>query len=117
MCLRDRRGCLRRFILGLLQLLPITCRFHRILNRDPPIRHARQRIGNDLALSLIHIYIWGVVSDISLTDWTLTAKGSSGKEVTVHADSTERLSEQLGVLDTGEFADGETIEILSLIHI
>lgn len=60
--------------------------------------------------------IWGVVSDISLTDWTLTAKGSSGKEVTVHADSTERLSEQLGVLDTGEFADGETIEIILTAH-
>ena len=60
--------------------------------------------------------IWGVVSDISLTNWTLTAKGSSGKEVTVHADSTERLSEQLGVLDTGEFADGETIEIILTAH-
>lgn len=60
--------------------------------------------------------IWGTVSDISLTDWTLTAKGSSGKEVIVHADSTERLSEQLGVLDTGEFADGETIEIILTAH-
>ena len=47
--LRLPRGCLRRFIFNLFQLLPIARRFHRILNRNPPIRHARQRVRDDLA--------------------------------------------------------------------
>ena len=51
--------------------------------------------------------IWGNVTDISLLDWTLTATGSSGKVITVWTDTAEKTAEQLGVLDTGEFADGK----------
>lgn len=36
-------------IYNLLQFFPIDRRFHRILNRNPPIRHTRQRLRNDLA--------------------------------------------------------------------
>ena len=60
--------------------------------------------------------IWGNVTDISLLDWTLTATGSSGKVITVWTDTAEKTAEQLGVLDTGEFADGETIEIALVAH-
>ena len=36
-------------IYNLLQFFPIDRRFHRILDRNPSIRHARQRVGDDLA--------------------------------------------------------------------
>ena len=42
-------GVLFSIIYNLLQLLPIDRRFHRILNRNPPIRHARQRVRNNIA--------------------------------------------------------------------
>ena len=60
--------------------------------------------------------IWGTAADLSLKDWTLTAVGSSGKTVTVREDSVGKNAEQLGVLDTGEFADGETIEIVLTVN-
>lgn len=60
--------------------------------------------------------IWGTAADLSLKDWTLTAVGSSRKTVTVREDSVGKSAEQLGVLDTGEFADGETIEIVLTVN-
>lgn len=60
--------------------------------------------------------IWGSVKDTSLLDWTLTATGSSGKVITIWTDTAGKNAEQLGVLDTGEFADGETIEIMLVAH-
>lgn len=60
--------------------------------------------------------IWGSVKDTSLLDWTLTATGSSGKVITIWTDTAEKNAEQLGVLDTGEFADGDTIEIMLGAH-
>ena len=36
-------------IYNLLQFFPIGRRFHRILDRNPSIRHARQRVWNNLA--------------------------------------------------------------------
>ena len=60
--------------------------------------------------------VWGTVKDRSLSDWTVTAKGSSGKTVTVVSDMEEKDAQQLGVLDTGMFADGETIEVVLTAH-
>ena len=42
-------GVLFSIIYNLLQFFPIDRRFHRILDRNPSIRHARQRVGDDLA--------------------------------------------------------------------
>ena len=56
--------------------------------------------------------IWGSIADISLTTWKLRAVGASGKTVEVKQDSSERENAQLGVLNTEEFADGETIELV-----
>ena len=42
-------GVLFSIIYNLLQFFPIARRFHRILNRNPSICHARQCVGNDLA--------------------------------------------------------------------
>ena len=56
--------------------------------------------------------IWGSVTDGSLAEWTLTAVGESGQTVTVAADTVEKRAEQLGVLDTAVFADGESVEVL-----
>ncbi len=47
--LRLMRGHPCCFILDLLQLFPIDRRFHRVLNRNPPIRNAWQCVGNNLA--------------------------------------------------------------------
>ena len=47
--LRLMRGHPRCFILDLLQLFLIDRRFHRVLNRNPPIRNAWQCVGNNLA--------------------------------------------------------------------
>ena len=47
--IRLSEGVLFSIIYNLLQLLPIDRRFHRILNRNPPIRNARQRVRNNLA--------------------------------------------------------------------
>ena len=47
--IRLSEGVLFSIIYNLFQLFPITRRFHRILNRNPPIRHARQRVRNNLA--------------------------------------------------------------------
>lgn len=56
--------------------------------------------------------IWGSVTDGSLAAWTLTAMGESGQTVTVATDTVEKCAEQLGVLDTAVFADGESVEVL-----
>ncbi len=56
--------------------------------------------------------IWGSVTDGSLAEWTLTAMGESGQTVTVATDTVEKHAEQLGVLDTAVFADGESVEVL-----
>lgn len=42
-------GVLFSIIYNLLQFFPIDRRFRRVLNRNPPIRHARQRVRNNLA--------------------------------------------------------------------
>ena len=42
-------NCLRGGFCRFFQFFPIARRFHRILNRNPPIRNARQRVGNNLA--------------------------------------------------------------------
>ena len=42
-------NCLRGGFCRFFQFFSIALRFHRILNRNPPIRNARQRIRNDLA--------------------------------------------------------------------
>ena len=47
--IRLSEGTLYGIICDLLQLLPIAHRFHRVLNRNPSIQNARQRVGNDLA--------------------------------------------------------------------
>lgn len=47
--IRLSEGVLFSIIYNLLQFFPIARRFHLILNRNPPIRHARQRVRNNLA--------------------------------------------------------------------
>ena len=47
--IRLSEGVLFSIIYNLLQFFPIDRRFHRILDRNPSIRHARQRVGDDLA--------------------------------------------------------------------
>ena len=47
--IRLSEGVLFSIIYNLLQFFPIARRFHRILNRNPSIRHARQRVRNNLA--------------------------------------------------------------------
>ena len=47
--IRLPEGVLFSIIYNLLQFFPIARRFHRILDRNPPIRNARQRIRNNLA--------------------------------------------------------------------
>ncbi len=47
--IRLSEGVLFSIIYNLLQFFPIDRRFHLILNRNPPIQNARQRIGDDLA--------------------------------------------------------------------
>ena len=47
--IRLSEGVLFSIIYNLLQFFPIARRFHRILNRNPPIRHTRQRVRDDLA--------------------------------------------------------------------
>ena len=47
--IRLSEGVLFSIIYNLLQFFPIDRRFHRILNRNLPIRHARQRVRDDLA--------------------------------------------------------------------
>ncbi len=47
--IRLSEGVLFSIIYNLLQFFPIDRRFHRILNRNPSIRHTRQRVRNDLA--------------------------------------------------------------------
>lgn len=42
-------NCLRGGFCRFFQFFSIDRRFHRILNRNPPIRNARQRIRNNLA--------------------------------------------------------------------
>ena len=47
--IRLSEGVLFSIIYNLLQLLPITRRFHRVLNRNPSIQNVRQRVRNNLA--------------------------------------------------------------------
>ena len=47
--IRLSEGVLFSIIYNLLQFFPIARRFHRILNRNPSIRHTRQRVRNNLA--------------------------------------------------------------------
>lgn len=47
--IRLSEGVLFSIIYNLLQFFPIARRFRRVLNRNPPIRHARQRVRNNLA--------------------------------------------------------------------
>ena len=47
--IRLSEGVLFSIIYNLLQFFPIIRRFHRILNRNPPIRHTRRRVRNNLA--------------------------------------------------------------------
>ena len=47
--IRLSEGVLFSIIYNLLQFFPIDRRFHRVLNRNPPIRHTRQRVRNNLA--------------------------------------------------------------------
>ena len=47
--IRLPEGVLFSIIYNLLQFFPIDRRFHRILDRNPPIRHTRQRVRDDLA--------------------------------------------------------------------
>ena len=42
-------NCLRGGFCRFFQFFSIDRRFHRILNRNPPTRHARQRVRDDLA--------------------------------------------------------------------
>ncbi|MBQ9625350.1 MAG: RHS repeat protein, partial [Clostridia bacterium] len=56
--------------------------------------------------------IWGGIKDISLDEWVLTAKGSSGKTVEVKRDGEEQENALLGILNTSVFEDGETVEII-----
>lgn len=47
--IRLSEGVLFSIIYNLLQFFPIARHFHLILNRNPPIRNARQRVRNNLA--------------------------------------------------------------------
>ena len=47
--IRLSEGVLFSIIYNLLQFFPIDRRFHRVLNRNPPIRNAWQCVGNNLA--------------------------------------------------------------------
>ena len=47
--IRLSEGVLFSIIYNLLQFFPIARRFHLILNRNPSIRHPRQRVRDDLA--------------------------------------------------------------------
>ena len=47
--IRLSEGVLFSIIYNLLQFFPIARRFHRVLNRNPHIRHARQRVRNNIA--------------------------------------------------------------------
>jgi len=55
--------------------------------------------------------ILGSVKDISLKTWSLYARGSSGKFVTIYSDTAAKDAELLGILNTDRFEHGESIEI------
>ena len=57
------------------------------------------------------VEVWGSVWDLSLSEWTLTASGQSGKEVELARSGENRDGELLGILNAGAFEDKEEITI------
>ena len=56
--------------------------------------------------------VWGVVQDISLKEWKITARGlTSNKEIVLTGINLAN-QELIGVVNTAEFVDGESIELV-----
>ena len=57
------------------------------------------------------VEVWGSINDLSLSEWTLTAAGQSGKEVELARGGENQDGAMLGILNAGAFEDKEEITI------
>ena len=98
--------------LRLTDALGNSCSFDHTLYLDAtaPITELVSPQNGDVVTGVQDV--WGSVQDRALAEWTLIATGSSGKIVEISSGNSDQVNAQLGVLNTDEFADGETIEIV-----
>ena len=90
-------------------IIPLTYR----IDRTVPEVEILSPVEDDIVSGVLDIQ--GSVTDISLTDWVFTALDDDGKVVELKGNE-EKQAEQLGLLDTSVFSDGDEIIMTLTAH-